>query len=66
MIFFRHSRAANSPDPGPMLPNFELIKDFIAVLATCKNEDDPIKNEDARVLTTLYIDFSDSQGQLTQ
>ena len=31
----------------------------------CKNEDDPIKNEGARVVTTLFIDFSDAQGQLT-
>ena len=36
------------------------------VLLTCKNKEDPIKNEGARVLTTLYIDFSDSQGQITQ
>ena len=35
------------------------------VLVTCKNEEDPIKNEGARVLTTLYIDFSDAQGQVT-
>ena len=33
-------------------------------LVTCKNEEDPIKNEGARVLTS-YIDFSDAQGQLT-
>ena len=32
---------------------------------TCKNEEDPIKNEDARVLTRLYVVFSDAQGQLT-
>ena len=38
---------------------------FKAVLGTCKNEEDPIKNEGARVLTTLYIHFSDAQGQLT-
>ena len=31
----------------------------------CKNEEDPIKNEGARVVTTLFIDFSDAQGQLT-
>ena len=49
-----------------ILPNFEPLRDFKAVLATCKNEDDPIKNESARVLTTLNIDFSDAQGQLTQ
>ena len=32
-------------------PKFELIQDFIVVLVTCKNEEDPIKNEGARVLT---------------
>ena len=31
----------------------------------CKNEEDPIKNEGARVVTTLFINFSDTQGQLT-
>ena len=35
------------------------------VLLTCKNKEDPIKNEGARVITTLYIDFSDAQGQIT-
>ena len=34
-------------------------------LLTCKNKEDPIKNEGARVFTTLYIDFSDAQGQIT-
>ena len=37
----------------------------MVVLVTCKNEEDPIKNEGARVATTLYIDFSDAQVQLT-
>ena len=36
----------------------------MVVLVTCKNEDDPIKNEGARVLT-LNINFSDAQGQVT-
>ena len=31
----------------------------------CKNEEDPIKNEGARVFTTLFINFSDTQGQIT-
>ena len=35
------------------------------VLVTCKNKEDPINNVGARVVTTLFIDFSDSQGQLT-
>ena len=34
-------------------------------LVACKNEEDPIKNEGARVVTTLFIKFSDAQGQLT-
>ena len=37
----------------------------MGVLVACKNEEDPIKNEGARVVTTLFIDFSDPQGQLT-
>ena len=35
------------------------------VLVTCQYEEDPIKNRGARVLTTLYINFSDAQGQIT-
>ena len=37
----------------------------MVVLVTCKNEEDPIKNKSARVVTRLYIDFSDSPGQIT-
>ena len=35
------------------------------VLVTCKYEEDPIKNGGARVFTTLYVNFSDAQGQIT-
>ena len=35
-------------------------------LVACKNEEDPIKNEGARVVTTLFINYSVAQGQLTQ
>ena len=35
------------------------------VLVTCKYEEDPIKNEGTRVVTTLYSNFSDAQGQIT-
>ena len=35
------------------------------VLGTCKYEEDPIKNEGARVVKTLYNNFSDAQGQVT-
>ena len=37
----------------------------MVVFHTCKNEEDPIKNESTRVLTRLYVFFSDAQGQLT-
>ena len=36
----------------------------MAVLITRKNEEDPTKNEGARVATRLYVDFSDAQGQM--
>ena len=35
------------------------------VHVTCQYEEDPIKNRGARVFTTLYIHFSDAQGQIT-
>ena len=57
--------AANSVVLGQIWPKFELVEDIIVVLRTCKNKEDPIKNEGARVFTTLYIDFSDAQGQIT-
>ena len=36
----------------------------MVVLLTYKNKKDQSKNEGARVLTRLYIDFSDAQGQV--
>ena len=33
------------------LPKFELIQAFMHVLDTCKNGEDPIKNEGARLFT---------------
>ena len=37
----------------------------MVVLLTCKNREDQVKNDGARVFTKLYIDFSDVQGQIT-
>ena len=54
-----------SLEVGPIWPNFELVQDVINVLVTCKYEEDPIKNRGARVFTTLYVIFSDWQGQIT-
>ena len=50
-VFFSRSRAANSEVSEGILPKYELIQAFIVVLVTCKNEEDPIKNEGTRVLT---------------
>ena len=37
----------------------------MAILVTSKYEEDPIKIESARVATTLNIDFSNTQRQIT-
>ena len=63
--FSRRSRAANSAVLAPIWSNFELGQDFMVVHLTCKNEEDPIKNRGASVFTTLYINFSEAQGQIT-
>ena len=34
-------------------------------LVACMNEEDLIKSDGARVVTTLFIDFSDAKGQIT-
>ena len=36
----------------------------MGLLVACKKDEDQIKNEGARVVTTLFINFSDAQGQL--
>ena len=46
---------------GRIIPNFKHIRDYTpgaAVFLTYKNEEDPIKNEGARVLTILYAPSS--------
>ena len=56
------------PDAQGQLTPQSLVRsgrDFMDVLITCKYEEDPIKNEGARVVTTLYINISDAQGQIT-
>ena len=57
--------AANSTVRGRIWPKFELIRDIVGILVTCKNEEEALKNKDARVTTTQNIDFSNTKGQLT-
>ena len=45
--------AANSTVIGRIGPSFELVRGVMNVLVTCKNHEDPIKNEGARVLTSF-------------
>ena len=52
-IFSRRSRASNSAVLGRIWPKFELVRDIMVVLVTCKYEEDPIKKEGANVLTTI-------------
>ena len=65
MGIFSNVQGQLTPVSGRILPNFELIRDIMVVLHNCENEEDLIKNEDARVLTKLYDVFPDAQGQLT-
>ena len=53
MLIFLRSRAGNSGVSGGIWQIFELIQAFMHVLVTCKNEEDPMKNEFAGVATTF-------------
>ena len=53
-----------------IVAKFKLIQALMVVLDTWKNEEDPSKNKDTRVVTTFLLlnvngDFPDVQGQLT-
>ena len=63
--FSRRLRASNSAVLGPIWPNFELVLDVMDVLVIYQYDEDPIKIRGARVFTTIYINFSDVQGQIT-
>ena len=43
--FFRRSRAANAIGSGLIWPKFELVRDFMHVLVTCKYKKDQIKKK---------------------
>ena len=55
---------ANSAVHCRIRSNFKIVCDFMVVHVTWKNEEEPIKNEEARVVTR-YVDFSGAQGQIT-
>ena len=53
MFIFWRSRADNSENSGGIWHKFELIQVCMHVLVTCKNEEDPMKNEFAGVAKTF-------------
>ena len=57
MGIFEDAQGQLSSVAGLIWPNFEPIQAFIVDLVTCTNEEDPIKYEGARVVTTLSINF---------
>ena len=48
---FLDARAANSVVSGPTWPKFELVRDFMHVLVTCKYKKDLIKSNREKVET---------------
>ena len=50
---FRRSRVANSVVSSPIWPTFELVRDFMHVLVTCKYKKDQIKNNREKVETSF-------------
>ena len=57
MGIFPNTQGQVTHVPGQILLSFKPIRDIIGLLVTCKNEEDPIKNEGARVVSTLFINF---------
>ena len=51
--FFQRSRAGNCEVSRQMWLLFELVRDVMPVLVSCKFDEDPIKNEGAIVSTTF-------------
>ena len=65
MDFSNTQRADNSAVRSRIWSKFKLFRDVMNVLLNSKNKEDPNKNEGDRVATTLNIDFSNIQGQIT-
>ena len=50
---FRCSRAANPIVSSPIWPKFELVRDFMHVLVTCKYKKDRVKSNRGKVVTEI-------------
>ena len=65
MGIFTDAQGQLTPQSWSDLAEIRTRRDVMDVPVTCKYEEDPIKNECARVDTILYSNFSDAQGQIT-
>ena len=65
VLFSDAQRAANSIVSDGILPKFKLVHTSMNVLVTYKDDENQMKNEGARVVTTLYNYILDAQRQLT-
>ena len=63
--FFLHSRASNSKVHSAILPEYELIRDFMPVPVICNFHEDPIKTNQAMLGTRLNMGFFGIKGQVT-
>ena len=62
---FRHSRT-RKPEVNILIwPKFELFREIMAVMATCKFDEDPIKIEGTIDRTRSNMGFFSTQGQVT-
>ena len=64
-IVFRCLRPAYSVVGDGIWLKFKLVYTFMYVLVTYKDEENQMKNEGAKVVTTLYSLILDAKWQLT-
>ena len=65
VLFSDAQGAANSVVSDGICPKFKPVHTFMYALVTYKDEENQMKNQDARVVTTLYGYILNAQGQLT-
>ena len=58
-------KESNQTIKNGIWPKFKLIHTFMYVLVTYRDEENQMKNEGDRAVTTLYSFILDAQGQLT-
>ena len=64
-LFFQTVKGSYLCINGWIWSNIELIQDLQFSLLPARMKKIQLKNESARVFTSLYNDFSDTQGQVT-